>query len=552
MMKNIIKDICILLVSAAIFFILASAVFEYSEEYSLYEHNKYDSYTFQAMAWRDGRTSLDKNYKWLELAVLNDEYYSTYSKDDYEAYEEYFFDDSGKLIEHEENEYYVSFPAFPSVPMYLLSFIFEDETPSNLVSLIYCILAFLFAIMTFRRLGYTRIQSLCAGAFLNLASSGFYLAAGKYTGGVWHQAQNLSLFLTMAAFYFIAGKKKIEHYAAFILLGLAVGCRPFQIVYYLYFAYVLLKKYDYKFVKTIRFYIPAAIIGGVYMFYNYIRFGNVLEFGHNYLPEFRLAPSGQFSISYISENLEEIVCKIPTWAADGLTFTKFGNAFWVCNTVFVFAAAVILIRIVVELKSSYIRNKKVKVEAKGEQIIDEAVNEEAIEEMETEILENSVASENESTSHVEVVIDKKETQTDIVELYILSVTIAVHFMLIILHKTLGAYQFGSRYTVDIIPAVLILVAILAKPIFSNAASGAARRFLTYIGLVCLAVGVSLNVSAAFKMFDEAVVYRRSTIIYWIYGIIVFFFVYIINELMILLRKRSSLKEKIENECSEKL
>ena len=34
------------------------------------------------------------------------------------------------------------------------------------------------------------------------------------------------------------------------------------------------------------------------MGYNLARFGNPLEFGHNYLPEFTRAADGQFSFAY--------------------------------------------------------------------------------------------------------------------------------------------------------------------------------------------------------------------------------------------------------------
>ena len=40
--------------------------------------------------------------------------------------------------------------------------------------------------------------------------------------------------------------------------------------------------------------IPAMIIAIMYMYYNYIRFGNIFEFGHNYLPEFLEAEYKEF------------------------------------------------------------------------------------------------------------------------------------------------------------------------------------------------------------------------------------------------------------------
>ena len=71
-----------------------------------FAHGPFDSYTRQALAWRDGRMMLDGEYPWLELAIF-------------------------------EGEYYVSFPPVPSVPMWVLSFFFGLETPDALMCLLY-------------------------------------------------------------------------------------------------------------------------------------------------------------------------------------------------------------------------------------------------------------------------------------------------------------------------------------------------------------------------------------------------------------------------------
>ena len=49
--------------------------------------------------------------------------------------------------------------------------------------------------------------------------------------------------------------------------------------------------------------IGCGAIAISYMALNYARFGNITEFGHNYLPEFTRTKTGQFNLSYLRENL---------------------------------------------------------------------------------------------------------------------------------------------------------------------------------------------------------------------------------------------------------
>jgi len=48
---------------------------------------------------------------------------------------------------------------------------------------------------------------------------------------------------------------------------------------------------------------------------------------------------------------------------------------------------------------------------------------------------------------------------------ILAVLIVLHLFLILMHKSLGMYQFGSRYTVDILPAALLFTLFMFKNVF---------------------------------------------------------------------------------------
>ncbi len=72
------------------------------------------------------------------------------------------------------------------------------------------------------------------------------------------------------------------------------------------------------------------------MWYNYIRFGNVLEFGHNYLPEFNKDGQTQFALWHIFEHIPIFIYGLPFEEVDGaLAFKKFGFSFLLASPIFI-------------------------------------------------------------------------------------------------------------------------------------------------------------------------------------------------------------------------
>ncbi len=442
------KNIFIPIIAAILFFVVVVSIYASVGSKAVGEHSFYDSFTLQAMAWRRGEAKLDQNYPYLELAIVNEEYFATHDMDDYEAYREKF-GDVGAPIEHQEgNEYYVSFPPFPSVPMFFLTFIFGENTPSTFMTILYLTLAFYFCILICKRFNFNNTISICGALFVCMASSSLFIATNNNAGGVWFMAQALSLCLTSAAFYFILGNKDRDYFTAFILLACAVGCRPFQIVYFLPFAYIVARKYDFKILKTWKFYVAPAIIGGLYMLYNYIRFGNPLEFGHNYLPEFMRMPAGQFGIEYLSENLKNLFIQMPEFDENGLV-TMWGFAFYVCNVLFIMILISLIFRFSVNIGS--------KIKVKDEYNI---------------------------------------------EKYIFGAMILIHFILFPLHKTLGGWQFGSRYTADILPAVLVLVCMILYSVLNRrkAPSKDSLTLFYVFSSIILIFGCIFNIYGCYIMF----------------------------------------------------
>ena len=139
------------------------------------------------------------------------------------------------------------------------------------------------------------------------------------------------------------------------------------------------------------------------MLLNYFRFGNILEFGHNYLPEFTEAEKAQFHVDYIKQNFP-LLWKLPKPRADGkLQFPKFnGMAFYLSTPLFL-SYAIYTIR-------SFVKKEKDRLTVR----------------------------------------------------ILIPVTVMVHFLCLTAHKTMGGFQWGNRYPLDALPFVLLGILLVFK------------------------------------------------------------------------------------------
>ncbi|MDR1600116.1 MAG: hypothetical protein LBS11_09675 [Oscillospiraceae bacterium] len=252
---------------------------------SLFAVSGYDSYALQAQAWRSGMTHLPDNLPHLELAVFN-------------------------------GEYYVSFPPVPTLPIWALQWVMPDGAPSGLLTVVYLLLCYPVAYCIGRRhvsaLASATLASLAlvGGSFLDVGVSG-----GGFSGGVWYQAQALGLLLTLCAFHGVPGPGKARRFFGWLAIALAVGCRPFQGIYipFLVWARRQADPPDDRdavvwFAQDVLpYWIAPAMAAGAMGWYNWVRFGSPLEFGHNYLPEFTRAGQTQFALRHIPVNLFRIL-----------------------------------------------------------------------------------------------------------------------------------------------------------------------------------------------------------------------------------------------------
>jgi hypothetical protein len=334
-------------------------------------HNAYESYTLQAKAWWQGRADLGQDYPWLELAKYHD-------------------------------KIYVSFPPVPSVVQFFLIPLFGQNTPDNLLVTIYALLCFMVTYQFCKRRKMTDNHALFWAFFLVMGGN---LVALSVSGGVWFQAQVLSFLLTISSLYLITSEKKSQWHLGLACWALAIGCRPFQALYFPIYLYILSEnlKQRHEIVKAkdllkfLSYGMFPLIIFIAYGWYNWIRFGNPLEFGHTYLPEFMRAEYGQFSFNYLRNNFPNIF-RLPHLipGTTRLTVPRHdGFLFLLANPIFIPFF----------------------------------------------------------TRWFKSITSRKITCYDIV----IPVLMVMHIVLFLCHHTLGGWQFGIRYFVDFLPYIFFYI-----------------------------------------------------------------------------------------------
>jgi len=230
---------------------------------------------------------------------------------------------------------------------------------------------------------------------------------------VWFFAQILSFMFTVMSFYYARCKtgSNDPYYLAPLFLACAAGCRPFQIVYAPLIACMMCGRFVSEggtlggFIKRLPIWcIPAAVLCCLYLTLNYLRFGSPLEFGHNYLPEFVNSKDGQFSLKYLEENIGRLL-RLPYRDRNGaLTFHRFdGTAFWLVSPIFLAVPFAPVI--------AFFKDRKTIKGRLGSALFQMAA----------------------------------------------ILLIALHLLLLCLHKTMGGWHFGNRYTVDALPAALLAI-----------------------------------------------------------------------------------------------
>ena len=352
--------------------IVYSLIYMFSGDFSVTANNWFNSYSIQAARWLDGHLDLEHNISWLEIAIF-------------------------------EGRYFISFPPFPSIVMLPFVFFMGTDTPDHAIALAISLLSLMYAYKIGAKFLTNRYHAVFLSLFLILGTN--YLHISLW-GAVWYIAQNMAFLFTLMAFYYALTDNSRHSYISLFAMCAAMGCRPFNALYLpvvLYLIYIRENKTFTLYVKKVFIYaIPAIILGVFFMWLNYARFGNIFEFGHNYLPEFTYDPHGQFYAGRILSNLNRMFFDF-----NMTSFPLFhGFAFWVASPIFI----------------SYIL-------------------------------------------YFFTYIFKKN-QKDKSDYLILALPLLVlmHIVAFSFHRTLGGHQFGSRYTVDTLVATYLGLLFILKKI----------------------------------------------------------------------------------------
>ena len=193
---------------------------------------------------------------------------------------------------------------------------------------------------------------------------------------------------------------------ACVCYALAIGCRPFSALLGPVLAVIYLRGAGSMRDKLLRA-VPGLLFGiaiaCAYAAYNYMRFGDPLEFGHNYLPEHTRSVHGQISIVYLWNNLKAFLFGTPlSIGADGtVSFKLFGFSLFI-------SCPMILV------------------------------------------------------SLIWFVSDVFRKRADYLDILIFA-TQAANVALLCMHNTLGGYQFGARYALELMPLCLLRLLRREKP-----------------------------------------------------------------------------------------
>lgn len=255
---------------------------------TLLAENVYDSYLLQAQNWLAGRIDIadGASRPWLELAVF-------------------------------EGRYYLSFPPAPSV--LALPWAALGLSAGNLTQAVYALVALAGVYLCFWQQKYSPAACGFWAVFATVGSNFLWMAC---YGGVWMEAQALNLCFAVWGIFFYLRRQDVP---AFFLLALTVGCRPFTAL----LAVVLFLRPLFECGRQRRWGrlaavsalpLAAAVTLG---WYNWARFGSPLEFGRAYLPEFAHEGYAQFSLTYLAQNLKNLLRPVTLDAALDLKFPMF-------------------------------------------------------------------------------------------------------------------------------------------------------------------------------------------------------------------------------------
>lgn len=269
-------------------------------------HTPYNHFTLLADSFLKGKLYVEGVYPWLEKVPI-DEY-----------------------------RFYVTNPPMPAIIALPFVYFFGKEFPQE----------YLAQMMGMGIVGLTMILSLkltknlkisiWSGMLIGLGSIVWFLSS---VGSIWYIGQVASVFFITWALVEIKGKSRP------ILIGALLGASFLSRSHMaLTFPFIIFLNWDkFKkvdvFIKLMIGFIPFAAFGFTY---NYLRFGNILDNGYNYIPDVDTSPwfpKGIWHPSYIPKNLKILFLEMPRFKNEfPYIFPSWGGmAIWLTSPAFLFS-----------------------------------------------------------------------------------------------------------------------------------------------------------------------------------------------------------------------
>ena len=229
-----------------------------------------------------------------------------------------------------EGKTYVSFPPLPAVLMMPFVAVFGIGFNDVLFTLPFAALNVVLMFLVLQMLSreglspLTRKDNLWLTAFFGFGTVHFSAAV---IGEVWFTAQIVALTFTLL--YILCATRARHPFWAGLFLVLAFDARvnlAFTVGYFglqLFFP----RGADGSFAagswkeiarRAAWFALPCAVIGGLQMAMNYVRFHDVFEFGHRFLSGpagNRIREHGLYGYHYLEWNLKALLVKLPTFSS---------------------------------------------------------------------------------------------------------------------------------------------------------------------------------------------------------------------------------------------
>lgn len=222
-----------------------------------------------------------------------------------------------------KKHHFVSFPPFPAIAMMPFVAIWHYWFNDVLFTLIFAALnaLLLFVLFSsFKKRGYVKKSTPELLVLVFLYSFGTVAYFSSVRGEVWFTA--LVLGATMNLLYLFFATHLRSPFLAGLFLALGVATRvplAFAFVYFALQLFLHKRPWDragimLRLKQGVLFAIPLLAVGGLLMAYNYARFGSPFEFGHRYLMDgtrASIVDHGLFSFWFLPRNLAAAFTNVP-------------------------------------------------------------------------------------------------------------------------------------------------------------------------------------------------------------------------------------------------